>query len=238
MLEYKIKQLKESAEPQTQAINKMQQQIQEIDKEIVNYQKKNKLSFNRVEHLKQKQKTLTNMIARQRQQLLQQQQQHKQLKNKIIECAQYLQDPVKLKQKVAALCCSCSSSNSSNNSNSSSSSSNSNSSSSSSNSNSCEADITEINILKEQTRQRDYLEKSIECLKKRFYKDSSIHRQDNIKLMKDNAVLIQEINELRREIFALSSSNRIYNKNNNNNKQAAKVNTNNSNNTSSNNNNQ
>eukprot|EP00438_Fugacium_kawagutii_P004956 Skav236197 [mRNA] locus=scaffold747:23086:31351:- [translate_table: standard] len=58
--------------------------------------------------------------------------------------------------------------------------------------------------------QRDYLEKSVDSLKRKLEKDSQAHRIDNMRIMQDglvnggeNVSLIREINDLSREINAL-----------------------------------
>merc|ERR1719410_2527474 len=55
----------------------------------------------------------------------------------------------------------------------------------------------------EYNRQRDYLEKSVDSLKRKLEKDSQAHRIDNMRIMQENVTLITEINHLRREINAL-----------------------------------
>merc|ERR1711907_622574 len=55
-------------------------------------------------------------------------------------------------------------------------------------------------IQREYNRQRDYLEKSVESLKRKLLKDSEVHRQDNMRILQENVALIREINDLRREI--------------------------------------
>merc|ERR1711988_960371 len=53
---------------------------------------------------------------------------------------------------------------------------------------------------KEYNRTRDYLEKSVDSLKRKLQKDSEVHRIDNMRIMQENVSLIREINDLRREI--------------------------------------
>ena len=55
-------------------------------------------------------------------------------------------------------------------------------------------------IYAEYISQRKYLEKSVSMLKKHLQKDSEIHKQDNLRIMKDNVKLIKEINTLRKDI--------------------------------------
>merc|ERR1711924_500799 len=49
-------------------------------------------------------------------------------------------------------------------------------------------------------RQRTYLEKSVDSLKRKLAKDSEVHRIDNMRIMQENVSLIRVINDLRREI--------------------------------------
>lgn len=55
------------------------------------------------------------------------------------------------------------------------------------------------------SRQREYLEKTVDTLKRKLAKDSELHRSDNLRIMQENTALIREINELRREIRALKA---------------------------------
>merc|ERR1719444_565024 len=55
----------------------------------------------------------------------------------------------------------------------------------------------------EYNRQRDYLEKTVDSLKRKLEKDSQGHRIDNMRIMQENVSLIREINDLRREINQL-----------------------------------
>merc|ERR1711920_53887 len=58
----------------------------------------------------------------------------------------------------------------------------------------------DADIQREYNRQRDYLEKSVESLKRKLIKDSDVHRQDNTRILQENVALIKEINELRHQI--------------------------------------
>merc|ERR1719321_2200199 len=61
----------------------------------------------------------------------------------------------------------------------------------------------DTDMQKEYNRQRDYLEKSVDSLKRKLEKDSQAHRIDNMRIMQENVSLIREINDLRREINTL-----------------------------------
>merc|ERR1712151_908444 len=58
-------------------------------------------------------------------------------------------------------------------------------------------------IQREYNRQTDYLEKSVESLKRKLLKDSDVHRQDNTRTLQENVALIREINTLRQQIDIL-----------------------------------
>merc|ERR1712054_387290 len=66
----------------------------------------------------------------------------------------------------------------------------------------------EADIQKEYNRQRDYLEKSVESLKRKLNKNMELHRNDNSRMMQENVSLIKEINELRREIKNMKQAQR------------------------------
>ncbi|OEH79837.1 wd g-beta repeat-containing protein [Cyclospora cayetanensis] len=183
VLDYKINQLKAVIDPKTRDIQEMQAQIQAMDSELVEYHRQGKVSAMEMEQLKLKHKALRDEISAQRQKIAQGEQRMRRLQLDIYECMQYLQDPHTLKQRVTALYRKYLTTT-------------------------LPPSEVDTDILKEQTRQRDYLEKSVECLKKRLGKDSEMHRQDNVKLMQENAALICEINDLRKELLALQSDNR------------------------------
>lgn len=56
------------------------------------------------------------------------------------------------------------------------------------------------NVEKEFARQRVFLEKTIETLKKKLSKDVNEHRSDNARILSENVQLLKEVNELRREL--------------------------------------
>ena len=58
----------------------------------------------------------------------------------------------------------------------------------------------DVEITREYQRQQEYLEKSVEALKRRLGRDSSLHRADNLRVMQANMSLVKEINALRPEV--------------------------------------
>ncbi|KAL8270976.1 hypothetical protein Esti_005097 [Eimeria stiedai] len=185
VLDYKVKQLKAMIDPKTRDVREMQSQIQAMDAELVEYHRQGKLSAMELGQLKLKHKALREQISSQRQEIARGKQRMRRLHLDIYACMQHLQDPKKLKAGVTALYRKHLSKE-------------------------LRPAEVDTDILKEQTRQRDYLEKAVECLKKRLGKDSETHRQDNVKLMQENAALICEINDLRKEVFTLHSESQQF----------------------------
>jgi phage host-nuclease inhibitor protein Gam len=64
----------------------------------------------------------------------------------------------------------------------------------------CGADGSGSDLGGEYARQRNYLEKTIESLKRKLAADAEAHRTDELRIMGQNVSLIRELNELRREI--------------------------------------
>jgi hypothetical protein len=60
-------------------------------------------------------------------------------------------------------------------------------------------------IKKEYENQKRYLENSVNSLKKRLEKETKIHKEDNMNIMRENIKLIQEISFLRKDVKALES---------------------------------
>merc|ERR1711977_817027 len=99
----------------------------------------------------------------------------KRFKNNLHECAQFIQGPKLLKESVTGLYKKYVP-------------------------NGIKKQELDSDIQREYNRQRDYLEKSVESLKRKLLKDSEVHRQDNMRILQENVALIREINDLRREI--------------------------------------
>ena len=62
------------------------------------------------------------------------------------------------------------------------------------------AGASETDGQREYNRTREYLEKSVESLKRKLNKNMELHRSDNMRMMQENVTLVKEINDLRREI--------------------------------------
>lgn len=64
-------------------------------------------------------------------------------------------------------------------------------------------------IQKEYAENRRHLEKSVNYLRIMITKDSTNHRQEYINFMRNNVVLLQEVNDLRKEVKTLQHQNKL-----------------------------
>ena len=60
--------------------------------------------------------------------------------------------------------------------------------------------VQELDAQAELVRQREYLERNLATIRAKLKKDSEIHRHENLRVLQDNTQLLQEINNLRREL--------------------------------------
>lgn len=60
-------------------------------------------------------------------------------------------------------------------------------------------------VHREYANRRKYLENSINYLRQMLQKDQDVHRQENTRIMKENVMLLQEINVLRKDVHSLRS---------------------------------
>merc|ERR1719276_42184 len=146
-----------------------------MDSELEDYHRKNKQLELNIEQLKNKQRNLQNEIVTQRKKMTDCQTIIKRFKNDLHESVQFIQEPKQLKDSVTALYKKYVP-------------------------NGIKKQELDSDIQREYNRQRDYLEKSVESLKRKLQKDSEVHRQDNMRILQENVALIREINDLRREI--------------------------------------
>lgn len=67
------------------------------------------------------------------------------------------------------------------------------------------AKTVDDDVQREYGRQREYLERSVSNLKKKITKDQELQRYEANRFMNENASLIKEINDLRREVKGLKT---------------------------------
>ena len=182
VLDYKIKELKKQIEPRELEISDMKEQIKEMDHELERYHKNNANLDLNISDLKLKLEGLQQEVLIQRKRSADANAIIRCFNHDLYETGQHIQDPKALKESVKHL---------------------------------YQKHLTENvrpfemeeDIQKEYNRQREYLEKSVESLKRKLQKDMELHRSDNMRIMQENVSLIKEINELRREVKVLRSSN-------------------------------
>merc|ERR1711904_724593 len=175
VLDYKIKELKAQIDPKNEYIAEMKTQILAMDAELEDYMRKNKQLALDISQLQMKQWALQEEIKTQKKKLRDDMALIKRFKIDLHECMQFIQEPKQLKEAVALLY-----------------------------SKYVQTGVKKLELdtdsQKEYNRQRDYLEKSVDSLKRKLQKDSEVHRIDNMRIMQENVSLIREINDLRREI--------------------------------------
>merc|ERR1712025_1525672 len=128
-----------------------------------------------ISQLQTKQRSLQDEIFSQRKKMTDCQTIIKRFKNDLHECVQFIQEPKQLKESVTNLFKKYVP-------------------------HGIKKQELDSDIQREYNRQREYLEKSVESLKRKLAKDSEVHRQDNMRTMQENVSLIREINDLRKEI--------------------------------------
>merc|ERR1719265_2889381 len=175
VLDYKIKELKAQIDPKNDSIADMKKQIQAMDADLEDYHRKNKQLRVNIEQLQSKQRSLQEEIVSQRKKMTDCQTIIKRFKNDLHESVQFIHDPKLLKESIANLYKKYVP-------------------------NGIKKQELDSDIQRKYNRQRDYLEKSVESLKRKLLKDSDVHRQDNMRILQENVALIREINDLRREI--------------------------------------
>merc|ERR1719436_1901030 len=155
VLDYKIKELKAQIDPKNDSIAEMKKQIQAMDSDLEDYHRKNKQLQVNIEQLQSKQRSLQEEIISQRKKMTDCQTIIKRFKNDLHETVQFIQEPKQLKDSVQALYKKYLP-------------------------NGIKKQELDGDIHREYNRQRDYLEKSVESLKRKLLKDSEVHRTDNM----------------------------------------------------------
>jgi chromosome segregation ATPase len=178
VLDYKIKELKAQIDPKNDSIAEMKKQIQAMDSDLEDYHKKNKQLQVNITQLTSKQKVLQDEIIEQRRRMLESSTIIKRLKTDLHESVQHIQEPKQLRDAVSALYKKYVP-------------------------HGVKKQELDGDIQREYNRQRDYLEKSVESLKRKLLKDSDVHKQDNKRILQENVALIREINGLRMKIDVL-----------------------------------
>merc|ERR1719243_53409 len=175
VLDYKIKELKAQIDPKNDNLTSMGMQIQAMEAELDGYMRRNKQLALDISQLQMKQRALQEEIKSQKKRLRDDLALIKRFKLDLSECMECIQEPKQLKEALVNIYWKY-----------------------------VQSGVKKLDLdtdmQKEYNRQRDYLEKSVDSLKRKLQKDSEVHRIDNMRIMQENVSLIREINDLRREI--------------------------------------
>ncbi|KAI8472173.1 MAG: hypothetical protein J3K34DRAFT_519934 [Monoraphidium minutum] len=177
VLDFKIKELKKQIEPREVEISKMRQIVSAMDAELERYHKSNAGLDLAIQSLKLKKTGLQSEVLQQRGSKSEVTARLDKVIRDIAELSPVIQDPKALKDKAKALfqrhC-----------------------------GGAALADAPDDAVASEHARQRQYLERTVDGLKKKLAADGEAHRLEGLHVMSQNVALIREINELRREIKA------------------------------------
>merc|ERR1719383_865029 len=178
ILDYKIKDLRTMIEPREAEIGAMKEQVKEMDLELERSQKQNASLELTISELKLRMQALQGEQQAQGTRLDATGQVIRRFQRDLFNAVQALGDVKALKAKVKALY-----------------------------QEYAEAEAEELETVveaeSEYGRQRDYLEQTVESLKRKLAKDVDKARADNMRIMAEHVALVQEINELRREMKAV-----------------------------------
>jgi len=183
VLDYKIKELKKQIEPREVEIMEMKEQIKDMDQELERYHKNNSSLELTISDLRLKLEGMQREILSQRTKLGDADAKVRGIKTELHETVQHIQEPKALKEAVKKMY-------------------------QRHVAESVSSRAVDSDIAAEYTRQREYLEKSVESLKRKLNKNMELHRNDNMRMMQENVSLVKEINELRREIKQMKMSQR------------------------------
>ena len=174
VLDYKIKGLKRQIEPRENEIADMRRQINEVDKELETFHNSNAELDLLIGSLRKQLDAMQRRIMAQRVKLGSQRSTLSSFQSELHEVVQSIQNPTELRDGVTEMYKRHARE-------------------------SMDKEQADSAIAKEYTRQKEYLERSIEALKKKLQADSVVHQRDNMRVMQENMNLIREINELRKE---------------------------------------
>ncbi|GMF42028.1 unnamed protein product [Phytophthora fragariaefolia] len=192
VLDYKIKELKRAIEPRENEIADMKAQIKEMDQELELFHKSNAQLDVLIGEQRQRINALQKSIAGHRQVLSDQQTSMKRFRCDLHECVRHLQSPKELALQVAQLYNKYVTTDDG-----------------PGGFGSTSADSggdVEAEIQLEYARQKQYLEKSVHVLKRKYAADAQEHQRENLRATSDNMLLIREINDLRSALVAAKNN--------------------------------
>ncbi|KUF90153.1 hypothetical protein AM588_10004308 [Phytophthora nicotianae] len=192
VLDYKIKELKRAIEPRENEIADMKTQIKEMDQELELFHKSNAQLDVLIGEQRQRINSLQKSIAGHRQILSDQQTSMRRFRCDLHECVRHLQSPKELALQVAQLYNKYVTTDDG-------------PGGFGSASVGTEGEV-EAEIQLEYARQKQYLEKSVHVLKRKYAADAQEHQRENLRATSDNMLLIREINDLRSALIAAKNN--------------------------------
>ncbi|RLN73362.1 hypothetical protein BBJ28_00023607, partial [Nothophytophthora sp. Chile5] len=191
VLDYKIKELKRAIEPRENEIADMKTQIKEMDRELELFHKSNAQLDLLIGEQRQRINALQRAIASHRQLLSDQQTGVRRFRCDLHECVRHLQTPKDLALHVAQLYNKYVASDDG---------------AGGVGSGAAAGSDVEAEIQLEYARQKQYLEKSVQVLKRKHAVDAQAQQQENLRATSDNMLLIREINDLRGGLTAAKNN--------------------------------
>ena len=179
VLDYKIKELKRDIGPRELEIQKLNEQTNKMRQELKHFNRVNQNLALIVDDLRMRQEGLTNEHLNLKQALDEQDSFKKKFKDDVYEVLHHIQDFKKLKKGVVRLYKKYEKEEIKN-------------------------EQGDTDLHREYANKRRYLENSVNYLRQMLQKDQEVHKNENSRIMKENVLLLQEINELRTEVHTLN----------------------------------
>jgi cilia- and flagella-associated protein 57 len=178
VLDYKIKDLNRQIEPRENEITDMKENITEMDHELEQYHKMNAALDQMIGENREKLDSMQRQIMEQRQRIRDRLAFIDSFQSELHECVQHIQEPAQLKSGVQELYKKFVRKE-------------------------IKSGELDEDITSEYSRQKEYLEKSVDALKRRLNRDSALHKTDNQRVMMTNMAMVKEINSLRKNVKSI-----------------------------------
>ena len=182
VLDFKIRELKSQIEPRQDEIAAAKQKIKDMDTDLEKFHQSNLGLYETIEELKKKIEGQQKEIHRHSNRLKDAETYRNRVRTDLSELVQKIQEPKQLSQAIANLYKKHVKSVLS------------------------KAPQGDDGLHVEYNRQKEFLGRTVDSLKKKLVKDSDGHRGDATRIMNENVQLINEINDLRKEIRVMKAN--------------------------------
>uniref|UniRef100_A0A3Q3J5F7 Cilia and flagella associated protein 57 n=1 Tax=Monopterus albus TaxID=43700 RepID=A0A3Q3J5F7_MONAL len=187
VLDFHLNELKKQIEPQQDDISEKKARIHQLEEELVQIDKSNTQLKLIISELRLKLRTRDKEMHKEMQKAKDLETYLQRLKSDLHSCAGFIQDPRKLKDSVQMMYARYVPQTKE-----------------------VEKSSVDEDIQRVFCRQRDHLERTVNSLKMKLAKSAEEHEKVYVRIMKENVTLITEINELRKELFALKTQIKDY----------------------------